>query len=134
MGSSRAADVPYHTVQFRSNRQSRVTHPPVDHELWSRSRVTQASGEPPSGHTCPKLPKINKIKRQKRPKFRFKCRNFQGVTQRFGRCQNVEQVKWVTCHTPCRFERNCTVVSTSFLPLVTPLSVHSAAFIFAVSP
>jgi hypothetical protein len=27
--------------------------PPVDHELWSRSRVTRASVEPPSGHAGP---------------------------------------------------------------------------------
>ncbi|KAJ7834584.1 hypothetical protein B0H14DRAFT_2590859 [Mycena olivaceomarginata] len=32
-------------------------HPPVDHELWSRSRVTRAPVEPPSGHTGPNLPK-----------------------------------------------------------------------------
>jgi hypothetical protein len=44
------------TVQFRSNWQSRITHPPVDHELWSMSHVTRASVEPPSGHTGPKLP------------------------------------------------------------------------------
>jgi hypothetical protein len=48
------------TGQFRSNQQSRVAHPPVDHELWSRSRVTRASVEPPSGHTGPKLPKKKK--------------------------------------------------------------------------
>jgi hypothetical protein len=53
------------TVQFRSNQQSRVTHPPVDHELWSMSRVTRASVEPPSGHTGPKLPKKKKKKREK---------------------------------------------------------------------
>jgi hypothetical protein len=47
------------TVQFRSNRQSRITYPTVDHELWSRSRVTRASVEPPIGHTGPKLPNNN---------------------------------------------------------------------------
>jgi hypothetical protein len=46
-----------YTVLFRSNRQSHLMHPPVDHELWLRSRVTRASIEPPSGHTGPKLPK-----------------------------------------------------------------------------
>jgi hypothetical protein len=48
------------TVLFRSNRQSCATYPPVDHELWSRSHVTRAFVEPPSGHsghTGPKLPK-----------------------------------------------------------------------------
>jgi hypothetical protein len=27
-----------------------ITHPPVNHELWLRSRITHASVEPPSGH------------------------------------------------------------------------------------
>ena len=37
---------PY-TVVFRSNRQSRVTHPPVDSEIWLGSRVALAIVEPP---------------------------------------------------------------------------------------
>jgi hypothetical protein len=43
------------TVLFPSNRQSRVTHPPVDHELWSGSRVTRASVEPPGSHAGPQI-------------------------------------------------------------------------------
>jgi hypothetical protein len=53
-----------YTVQFRSNWRPCVTHP-VDHELWSRSRVTRASVEPPSGYTGPKLPKKKRKKGKK---------------------------------------------------------------------
>jgi hypothetical protein len=35
------------TVVFHSNRQSRVTHPPVDSEIWQGSRITPAIVEPP---------------------------------------------------------------------------------------
>ncbi|KAF7371738.1 hypothetical protein MVEN_00030300 [Mycena venus] len=38
------------TEVFHSNRQSRVTHPSVEHEFWSLSRVTKVSVEPPSHH------------------------------------------------------------------------------------
>jgi hypothetical protein len=40
-------DLEYATVVFRSNRQSRVTHPPVDSEIWQGSRITLAIVEPP---------------------------------------------------------------------------------------
>jgi hypothetical protein len=48
-----SATILYNFVQIGSH----IPHTPsVDHELWSRSRVTRASVEPPSGHTDPKLP------------------------------------------------------------------------------
>jgi hypothetical protein len=33
---------------------------------------------------------LKKKKRQKRQNFRFRCRNFRGVTQKIGGCRNVE--------------------------------------------
>jgi hypothetical protein len=45
----------YPTVEFHSNRQSRVTHPPIDIEIWQGSRVTQAFVEPPEHHTGLKI-------------------------------------------------------------------------------
>jgi hypothetical protein len=90
-----------YTVVFRSNRQSRVTHPPVDIEIWQGSRVTRLFVEPPERHTGLKIA----CKTQKSQNFR-----------KFGCCRNVELVFWVTHHTQCRFERNTTVcVSPSSL-------------------
>jgi hypothetical protein len=67
----------YYFVQIGSHTS------PVDYELWLMSRITLASVEHHSGlktaHTVPKNKKIQ-----------FECRNFRGVTQKFGSCQNVE--------------------------------------------
>ncbi|KAF8193617.1 hypothetical protein K438DRAFT_1969517 [Mycena galopus ATCC 62051] len=41
------------TVSLRSVRQSRVTHPVVDVEIWARSRVTRAVVEPPERDIVP---------------------------------------------------------------------------------
>jgi hypothetical protein len=93
------------TVVFRSNRQSRITHPPIDIEIWQRSRVTRPVVEPPERHTELKIA----CKTQKSENFRFDVENFAGVTPNFGCCRNVELVFWVTRHTQCQFERNTTV-------------------------
>jgi hypothetical protein len=94
------------TVVFRSNRQSRVTHPPVDIEIWQGSRITRPFVEPPERQTGLKIA----CKTQKSQNFRFNIENFPGVTPNFGRCRNVEMVFGVTRHTQCRFERNTTVI------------------------
>jgi hypothetical protein len=85
------------TVVFRSNRQSRVTHPPIDIEIWQGSRVTRPFVEPPKCHTGLRIA----CKTQKSQIFRFNVENFAGVTPNFGCCRNVELVFWVTRHTQC---------------------------------
>jgi hypothetical protein len=76
------------TVVFRSNRQSRVTHPPVDIEIWQGSRITRPFVEPPGRHTGLKTA----CKTQKSQNFRFDVENFTGVTPNFGCCRKVESV------------------------------------------
>jgi hypothetical protein len=60
------------TVVFRSNRQSRVTHPPINIEIWQGSRVTQPFVEPPKRHTELKIA----CKTPKSQNFRFDVENF----------------------------------------------------------
>jgi hypothetical protein len=93
------------TVVFRSNRQSRVTHLPIDIEIWQGSRVTRPFVEPPERHTWLKFA----YKTQKSQNFHFNVKNFAGVTPNFGCCRNVELIFWVTRRTQCRFELNTTV-------------------------
>jgi hypothetical protein len=52
--------VAHHTGVFRSNRQSRVTHPCVDVELWLRSRVTAVLSNLPLVTARPKPPEKRK--------------------------------------------------------------------------
>jgi hypothetical protein len=94
-----------YTVVFHSNWQSRVTHPPIDIEIWQGSRVTRPFVEPPECHTGLKIA----CKTQKKAKFVFQCRKFRWCHANFGCCPNVELVFGVTRHTQCRFERNTTV-------------------------
>jgi hypothetical protein len=67
------------TVVFRSNRQSRVTHPPVDSEIWQGSRVTLAIVESPQRHTGLKIG----CKVQKKAKILFQCRKFRWCHAKF---------------------------------------------------
>ena len=97
-----------HTGLFPSIRQSRVTDPSVDVEFWLGSRITEASVEPPERDTRPKIA----WELQKRQTFRSGCRNLGDVMRNFGRCRNVELVKMVTRHPPCRFERKSPVYGT----------------------
>jgi hypothetical protein len=64
------------TVVFRSNRQSRVTHPPIDIEIWEGSRVMRPFVEPPERHTGLEIA----CKTQKSRNFGFNVENFAGVT------------------------------------------------------
>jgi hypothetical protein len=71
-----------HTVVFHSNRQSHVTHPPVDIEIWQGSRITRLFVEPPKRRTGLKIA-------CKTQNFRFNVENFAGVTPHFSCCRNV---------------------------------------------
>jgi hypothetical protein len=75
------------TVVFRSNRQSRVTHPPLDIEIWQGSHITRQIVEPPERHTGLKI-----ACKTKKPKFSFRCRKFHWCHAKFGCCRNVELV------------------------------------------
>jgi hypothetical protein len=70
------------TEQFRSNCQSRVTHPPVDHELWSRSRVLRPLSNHQEATQAP-----NCLKKKKNGK---KDKNFSSNAEIFGGCRNVK--------------------------------------------
>jgi hypothetical protein len=65
-----------HTGVFHSNRQSRVTHPPVEDEFWSRSRITEGFVEPSEAMSLPLPPPV-----AKKGKFFMELSKFWGVSR-----------------------------------------------------
>jgi hypothetical protein len=93
------------TVVFRSNQQSRITHPPVDIEIWQGSRITRPFVKPPEHHTGLKIA----CKTQKSQNFDSMSKISLVSRQILVVVEMSNWFFWVTCHTQCRFERNTTV-------------------------